>query len=116
MNTATAVAETVAVIASIDDVKQPAGGSTIGIVIDGEQSTKGIDTGSMRVPEPCRDAHEPRPIVLAAVDASPFSLARQRHAVGTDEFVRSAEILTESDVHVPGGIEGKSGQPVMWIV
>ncbi len=42
---------TIAIIAPLDDVHQPARRQAVGIVVDAEQATEGVDTIGMRIPE-----------------------------------------------------------------
>src|SRR5688572_19219872 len=102
MNAAAAVAEAVAIVASIHDMQQPAGRTAIGIIVDRKQSTERIDAGRVRIPEPGGDAHESRSVEFTTVDTAPFALAGERLAIAASEFVVGAEVLTQADVHVPG--------------
>ena len=108
MDAAAAIAKLVAVVAAVDDMKQSAGRTPAGIVIDGEDIAEAVDAHAEGIPEPGRRVGEPRSIGIAAVGVSAFGLAGECFAVFADELVGVAEILAEAKIQIAEEIEGES--------
>src|ERR1043165_251989 len=98
MQAAAAVSKLVAVVAALNDVKQAAGRTTVGIVNDREEVAKVIECQRERIPETGGEAFELRAVAIAFENIPAFAATAHRRPIFAFQRVWQPEILAEADV------------------
>ena len=112
----TAVAEPIAVIATFDDMEEPAGRPRIRVVVHGEEVSGRVERHVEGVPEPGGDPFQPRAVRPASVDIATLSASRERDPIAADQAVVGTQVLAQPEIDQSPRIEREPRESVVWIV
>ena len=116
MQSFAAVAITITIVASRNNLHKPARRPAVGVVIEREHSSEAIDATRVRIPEARGNAFEVGPVEAAAVDVSTFASPGEGHSIGTDQFVIRSQVFSASEIEPSQRIESQSRQAVVGII
>lgn len=117
MGAAPTVAVAVAEVGTGDDVHQAAGGTGVGIVIDGENVAEGIAGAGVRIPITGGPVFEVRAVEIRAEEISSFSAADVNGLiVGSEKFVGLPFVFAAAEVESIEGIEGETAESIVGIL
>src|SRR5262249_54644206 len=112
----TAVAELKPVIAAFDDMDHPARRHRVGIVVHREHAAKQVDANAERVPETRRHPAQTLAAGRTPEDVAALAAPGESGAVGADQLVIGAEVLTHPEIEIAFGVEGQARQAVVRII
>ena len=97
MLTAAAKTIAIAVVTSGNDIEQPAGRTTVRVIVDREEIAEGVKAEMKRIPIACRYAGESAAIGTNPVNAASLAAAGEGLSIAADELVGRAVVLSHAE-------------------